>query len=101
MNPCGEPPSERRMTNPGSRPMRIHRFPAAAAALLVSILVSTSAFAATPAATKAAPAPAAAKPAAPPATEKAIFAGGCFWCEESAFEELPGVLSVVSGYIGG
>ena len=31
----------------------------------------------------------------------AIFAGGCFWCEESAFEGLPGVVSVVSGYTGG
>jgi peptide-methionine (S)-S-oxide reductase len=31
----------------------------------------------------------------------AIFAGGCFWCEETAFEGLPGVLSVVSGYTGG
>ena len=31
----------------------------------------------------------------------AIFAGGCFWCEETAFERLPGVLSVVSGYTGG
>ncbi len=34
-------------------------------------------------------------------TEKAIFAGGCFWCEESAFEDLPGVVSAVSGYTGG
>lgn len=33
--------------------------------------------------------------------EKAIFAGGCFWCEESAFEGLPGVVSAVSGYTGG
>lgn len=33
--------------------------------------------------------------------EKAIFAGGCFWCIESAFEELPGVVSAVSGYTGG
>jgi peptide-methionine (S)-S-oxide reductase len=33
--------------------------------------------------------------------EKAIFAGGCFWCEENAFEDLPGVTSSVSGYIGG
>jgi len=31
----------------------------------------------------------------------AIFAGGCFWCEESAFEGLPGVVSVTSGYTGG
>lgn len=34
-------------------------------------------------------------------SEKAIFAGGCFWCMEAAFKELPGVLSVVSGYTGG
>jgi peptide-methionine (S)-S-oxide reductase len=40
--------------------------------------------------------------AAPPAgRETAIFAGGCFWCEETAFEGLPGVLSVTSGYTGG
>jgi peptide-methionine (S)-S-oxide reductase len=32
---------------------------------------------------------------------EAIFAGGCFWCEETAFEGVPGVLSVVSGYTGG
>jgi len=31
----------------------------------------------------------------------AIFAGGCFWCEETAFEGLPGVISVTSGYTGG
>lgn len=33
--------------------------------------------------------------------EKAVFAGGCFWCVESAFEEIPGVKEVVSGYTGG
>lgn len=33
--------------------------------------------------------------------ETAIFAGGCFWCTESDFEKLLGVLSVVSGYAGG
>jgi peptide-methionine (S)-S-oxide reductase len=32
---------------------------------------------------------------------KATFAGGCFWCMEEAFESVPGVLSVTSGYIGG
>jgi peptide-methionine (S)-S-oxide reductase len=36
-----------------------------------------------------------------PATEKATFAMGCFWCAETAFEGLPGVVSVTSGYTGG
>ena len=31
----------------------------------------------------------------------ATFAGGCFWCTESALEDLPGVIKVVSGYSGG
>lgn len=31
----------------------------------------------------------------------AIFAGGCFWCEEKVYEKLPGVIQVVSGYTGG
>lgn len=35
------------------------------------------------------------------ATEKALFAGGCFWCVESDFESVPGVIEVVSGYTGG
>ena len=34
-------------------------------------------------------------------TQKATFAGGCFWCMEHPFEKLDGVASVVSGYIGG
>jgi peptide-methionine (S)-S-oxide reductase len=32
---------------------------------------------------------------------KATFAGGCFWCMEHPFDELPGVQSVTSGYTGG
>jgi len=31
----------------------------------------------------------------------AYFAGGCFWCMEEVFEKVPGVVSVVSGYMGG
>lgn len=31
----------------------------------------------------------------------ATFAGGCFWCVEKAFEEVPGVVEAVSGYTGG
>ncbi|EFR43432.1 peptide-methionine (S)-S-oxide reductase MsrA [Streptococcus pseudoporcinus] len=33
--------------------------------------------------------------------ERAIFAGGCFWCMVEPFEEHPGVISVLSGYTGG
>jgi peptide-methionine (S)-S-oxide reductase len=33
--------------------------------------------------------------------EKATFAGGCFWCMEPPFDELPGVISTTSGYTGG
>ncbi|WP_429367778.1 peptide-methionine (S)-S-oxide reductase MsrA [Paenibacillus sp. DS2015] len=33
--------------------------------------------------------------------EKAMFAGGCFWCMVSPFEELAGIHGIVSGYTGG
>ncbi|MGE0356162.1 MAG: peptide-methionine (S)-S-oxide reductase MsrA [Burkholderiales bacterium] len=35
------------------------------------------------------------------ATEKATFAGGCFWCMEPPYDSLAGVISTTSGYIGG
>ncbi|MWV64999.1 peptide-methionine (S)-S-oxide reductase MsrA [Halorubrum sp. JWXQ-INN 858] len=34
-------------------------------------------------------------------TETATLGGGCFWCVEAAFEALPGVVDVTSGYAGG
>jgi len=40
-------------------------------------------------------------PAAKGKTEIATLAGGCFWCTESAFDDLPGVVDVISGYTGG
>lgn len=39
--------------------------------------------------------------AAHAATATAIFAGGCFWCTESDFEKLPGVVKAESGYTAG
>jgi peptide-methionine (S)-S-oxide reductase len=38
---------------------------------------------------------------APVAADTAIFAGGCFWCVEEAFDAVAGVVSTTSGYTGG
>lgn len=46
--------------------------------------------------------PGEAQPPARSATRAtAVFAGGCFWCTESDFDKVPGVLATVSGYTGG
>jgi peptide methionine sulfoxide reductase msrA/msrB len=36
-----------------------------------------------------------------PNLQVASFAGGCFWCTESDFEKIEGVVEVISGYTGG
>jgi len=66
--------------------MNLSRFMAALAGLVLGVTLATS--------------------AAGPATSgkttaTAIFAGGCFWCMVHPFDELPGVVSVTSGYTGG
>ncbi len=33
--------------------------------------------------------------------DKAVFAGGCFWCVEAAYQDVPGVTDAVSGFTGG
>jgi len=45
-----------------------------------------------------APAPA---PKVPEGAEVITLGAGCFWCTEAVFEQIPGVLSVTSGYMGG
>lgn len=47
------------------------------------------------------PAPAAPVEPPPPGSQVAVFAGGCFWSAEKAFEHVRGVSSVVSGFAGG
>ena len=37
----------------------------------------------------------------PQKTKTAVFAGGCFWCTESDFEKVEGVVEAISGYTGG
>jgi methionine-S-sulfoxide reductase len=37
----------------------------------------------------------------PSATKTAVFAGGCFWCIQPAFDKAPGVIKTLVGYCGG
>ena len=43
----------------------------------------------------------AAQNSSPPDTRTAVFAGGCFWCIQPAFDKTPGVIKTVVGYCGG
>ncbi|HMI40434.1 MAG TPA: peptide-methionine (S)-S-oxide reductase MsrA [Sphingomicrobium sp.] len=61
-----------------------------ALAALITVAAATACQSKTPA-----PAPAV------PGQATAVFAGGCFWCTESDFDHIPGVVSTVSGFAGG
>ena len=63
-----------------------------------TLLLAFGGWAAAQGTSPAAPMPA---PAAAAGTQKAVFAGGCFWCVESDFDKVDGVLSTTSGYTGG
>lgn len=73
---------------------RLRLVPPAAAALALALAVL-------PAAAGPVRPSAAAKKPTPRPTAVATFAGGCFWCLETAFEGFPGVIAVISGYTGG
>jgi len=77
--------------------LHVRRAAALAFGTLMLLSIASCADARSPAPSKATPA--ASAPAGP--TEIATFAGGCFWSVENAFEGVPGVRSVVSGYTGG
>src|SRR5262245_9783947 len=67
---------------------------------MVPVLLSTLLF---PIAAASAPAGSAGakSPALSPTVATATFSMGCFWCAETAYESMPGVISVTSGFTGG
>jgi peptide-methionine (S)-S-oxide reductase len=72
------------------------RFPPACRAIaLAMLLVGSTAVAQQPSAKPAA------KGSAVGTTALATFAGGCFWCMEPPYDKLDGVISTISGYMGG
>jgi peptide-methionine (S)-S-oxide reductase len=78
------------------------RIPLALGALLLAACAGSTDLNAADAKSNAQTAPTSGLPATAIEGERgvAVFAGGCFWCVESAFDELDGVFSAESGYTG-
>jgi peptide-methionine (S)-S-oxide reductase len=70
-------------------------------ALVAAVTAAIAAVAFTRATADAAGTPVAPSVAAAQRLDTATFAGGCFWCMEPPFDELPGVVATISGYTGG
>jgi peptide-methionine (S)-S-oxide reductase len=71
------------------------------AAGIVAAVFLTTALAVAQSPPQPAPQPDAGKAAESGATAVATFAGGCFWCMEPPYDALDGVISTVSGFMGG
>jgi peptide-methionine (S)-S-oxide reductase len=82
--------SQPKLANSGKWGIIPGQFPPTRMKVLRSLLVSTFVLFA-----------AMSTPAAESKTESLVLGGGCFWCTEAAYEMLPGVKAVVSGYAGG
>ncbi len=66
--------------------------------LLITALLQMTAQAQSPSSDPKKPAPI---PQVPAGAEVITLGAGCFWCTEAVFLQIPGVLSVTSGYMGG
>ncbi len=69
--------------------------------LYLAILLGLGGLALLPLASRAEAGPTMPEASVPDGLETATFAGGCFWCTESDFEKVSGVVDAVSGYAGG
>src|SRR5437867_176399 len=82
----------------GDDPMNPLRLRLTALALSLALAVPATAWGWAPPGADTHPAP---LPVAGPKEATATFAGGCFWCMETAFEGVPGIRTATSGYCGG
>src|SRR5437879_7982098 len=69
--------------------------------LLISFLLPIAVLWAADGAGEANPKQPAPMPKIPQGAETITLGAGCFWCTEAIFQQIPGVLSVTSGYMGG